>query len=285
MLEHVGVGSCTEAHPLYTASIALMVLTIVVGTPSLFFYSAPYGRFHAKWSVSVPSWIGWIIMEIPSPIVFVAMLYALSHESSWVDHAVSDAATAMWLFHYIYRSVIYPLRFKSPNKPMDLWPVILAIFFNVANATMNVYALACPAKASVFGVSFLVSLFSWPFSGIFRPWDALQLRLCAGVSLYLLGLAANRHSDAILRALRRPGDATYALPRGGLFEYVSAANYAGELLQWCGYALAVATPAAALFAAATAANLVPRALAYHRDYRARFPSYPPQRKAIIPFLL
>jgi hypothetical protein len=253
-------------------------------------------------------------MEIPSPIVFVAMLYALSHESSWVDHAVSDAATAMWLFHYIYRSVsvsmwnarlisrkhftyfglpllvlhrsvIYPLRFKSPNKPMDLWPVILAIFFNVANATMNVYALACPAKASVFGVSFLVSLFSWPFSGIFRPWDALQLRLCAGVSLYLLGLAANRHSDAILRALRRPGDATYALPRGGLFEYVSAANYAGELLQWCGYALAVATPAAALFAAATAANLVPRALAYHRDYRARFPGYPPQRKAIIPFLL
>ena len=35
----------------------------------------------------------------------------------------------------------------------------------------------------------------------------------------------------------------------------------------------------------TAANLVPRALAHHRDYRARFTHYPAQRRALIPFLL
>ncbi len=39
------------------------------------------------------------------------------------------------------------------------------------------------------------------------------------------------------------------------------------------------------FAAWTAANLVPRAIAHHRWYRQRFPDYPPERKALIPGLL
>jgi 3-oxo-5-alpha-steroid 4-dehydrogenase 1 len=39
------------------------------------------------------------------------------------------------------------------------------------------------------------------------------------------------------------------------------------------------------FAVWTAANLIPRALAYHRWYRQEFYDYPPQRKAILPFVL
>ena len=37
--------------------------------------------------------------------------------------------------------------------------------------------------------------------------------------------------------------------------------------------------------ALSAANLVPRALATHRWYRERFPDYPQDRKALIPFVL
>jgi 3-oxo-5-alpha-steroid 4-dehydrogenase 1 len=38
------------------------------------------------------------------------------------------------------------------------------------------------------------------------------------------------------------------------------------------------------FALYTAANVGPRALVNHRWYRERFPDYPKQRKALIPFL-
>ena len=39
------------------------------------------------------------------------------------------------------------------------------------------------------------------------------------------------------------------------------------------------------FAVFTVANLLPRALATHRWYRAQFPDYPPQRRAVVPFLV
>ena len=39
------------------------------------------------------------------------------------------------------------------------------------------------------------------------------------------------------------------------------------------------------FALYTFANLAPRALSHHRWYRERFPEYPADRKAILPFLL
>lgn len=35
----------------------------------------------------------------------------------------------------------------------------------------------------------------------------------------------------------------------------------------------------------SAGNLVPRAFATHRWYRARFPDYPQERRALVPFLL
>jgi 3-oxo-5-alpha-steroid 4-dehydrogenase 1 len=37
--------------------------------------------------------------------------------------------------------------------------------------------------------------------------------------------------------------------------------------------------------AVSAAHLVPRALATHRWYRERFPDYPRERRALIPYLL
>lgn len=56
--------------------------------------------------------------------------------------------------------------------------------------------------------------------------------------LWLSGLLVNLHSDAILRRLRRlPGDG-YKIPRGGMFEYVSGANFFGECVEWTGYAVA-----------------------------------------------
>ncbi len=107
----------------------------------------------------------------------------------------------------------------------------------------------------------------------------------AGVAVFVLGMAVNVHSDEVLRGLRRPGERGYAVPRGGLFRWVSCPNYLGEMVEWSGFALAVWNLPALSFAAWSVANLLPRALAHHRWYRARFADYPSERRAVVPWVL
>jgi protein-S-isoprenylcysteine O-methyltransferase Ste14 len=109
-------------------------------------------------------------------------------------------------------------------------------------------------------------------------------RFLAGVALFGLGLWLNRRSDASLRRLRAPGETGYRIPRGGAFELVSCPNYLGEILEWCGWALATWSWAGLAFALYTIANLAPRAVTHHRWYRSTFPDYPPERRALVPYL-
>lgn len=163
----------------------------------------------------------------------------------------------LWQLHYVQRAFVFPLRMRGAKRKPWL-TVLMAIGFNVLNGVINGVALA-----------------SW-------RGDLVAL---GGAALFLAGLAVNLHSDAVLRDLRAPGESGYAIPRGGMFRYVSAANYLGEIVEWLGFAVAARTPAAWAFLAFTVANLVPRALAHHRWYRARFPDYPRERRAILPFVL
>ena len=103
--------------------------------------------------------------------------------------------------------------------------------------------------------------------------------------MFLGGFAINQHSDFILLHLRRPGETGYKIPYGGLYRLVSCPNYLGELLEWIGWAILTWSLGGLTFALWTAANLIPRAVAHHRDYHRRFPEYPTERKAVLPFLL
>lgn len=53
-------------------------------------------------------------------------------------------------------------------------------------------------------------------------------------------------------------------PPGGLFEYVTAANYFGEVVEWCGFALASWSPQAGAFALFTACSLFSIAQHHHQ---------------------
>ena len=92
----------------------------------------------------------------------------------------------------------------------------------------------------------------------------------SGLVLFLAGFIINQDSDGRLVNLRRASgedsdkEARYAIPRGGLFEYVSAANYFGEVVEWAGFAIASGHVAATLFAASTAVFLIPRGIQHHR---------------------
>ncbi|ETN85485.1 3-oxo-5-alpha-steroid 4-dehydrogenase [Necator americanus] len=106
-----------------------------------------------------------------------------------------------------------------------------------------------------------------------------------GIGIFALGMYINMQSDSILRNLRRPGESGYKIPRGGMFEYVSGANFLGEMIEWTGYAIASGSLPAIAFAIFTASNIGPRAIHHHQWYLSKFPDYPKNRKAVIPFLL
>merc|ERR1719491_786300 len=59
-----------------------------------------------------------------------------------------------------------------------------------------------------------------------------------GLALWAFGFYLNLDADHILRNLRKPGETGYKIPRGGLFEYVSGANFCAEIMEWLGYAVA-----------------------------------------------
>ena len=229
---------------------------------ALFFVTAPYGRhLRAGWGPTVPARVGWIVMESPAVILF-AVVYSMGHDALSMTPLV---LFGLWQFHYVYRTFIYPFRLRSGSRRMPLSIVGMALFFNGINATINARWISHFGEYPD----------SWLESGPF----------IVGVVVFVVGWAVNQHSDAVLHRLRGPGESSYKIPRGGLYRWVSCPNYLGEMLEWIGWALAAWSLAGLAFAVFTIANLLPRAIANHRWYRNEFADYPPERRAVVPFLL
>lgn len=78
----------------------------------------------------------------------------------------------------------------------------------------------------------------------------------------------------------------YGIPYGGMFQFVSCANFFGEIVEWWGFAMASWSLPALAHAVFTTAVLIPRALQHHQDYLTKFKAdYPKNRSAVIPYIL
>jgi len=229
----------------------------------LFFITAPYGRHVRKgWGPRLKNSTGWLLMELPALLV-VLILYLLSPRKTELGSIVF---LVLWLLHYGYRSLIYPFILRG-NKRMPISIILMGATFNIVNGYLQG---------------------RWLFTYAPRDWYSAKwfgdYRFIIGVSIYIIGMVINRHSDYILRNLRKPGETGYKIPRGGLYNYISAPNYFGEIIQWFGWALATWSYAGLAFAVWTLANLAPRAWSNHKWYKSHFNDYPSNRKALIPFL-
>lgn len=226
---------------------------------------APYGRHTSrKWGAMINNRLGWIIMELPSLAVFATFFLAGTGERppvTWVFFA-------LYVFHYIHRTFIFPLRLRTKGKQMPLAIVFMAIFFNLINGFINGYYLG-----------FLAGTSQYPESYFLDP------RFIGGITMFVVGFVINWQSDNILIHLRKPGETGYVIPQKGLFRYISCPNHFGEMIEWFGFALMTWCSPGLAFAVWTTVNLLPRALHHHRWYRAYFPDYPAKRKAVIPFVL
>ena len=240
--------------------LLIMALLAVGVFVALHFFEAGYGYlFNPRYGPPVPNKIGWMLMESPV-FILMCVLWALS-DRTW--EAGPLALFLLFQAHYFQRSFIFPLLMRGHSK-MPLGIVVLGMAFNTLNALMQG------------GWIFYVSP-----AGYYADWFAKPY-IWTGGALFIAGMAVNLHSDRIIRRLRRPGDTRHYIPRGGMFRYVSSANYFGELTEWTGFAILTWSWAGAVFALWTFANLAPRALKIRRRYIAEFG--PLKQKSIIPFI-
>uniref|UniRef100_A0A8C0J1I1 3-oxo-5alpha-steroid 4-dehydrogenase (NADP(+)) n=1 Tax=Chelonoidis abingdonii TaxID=106734 RepID=A0A8C0J1I1_CHEAB len=171
----------------------------------------------------------------------------LSLISSWSAHC--------WTFIY---------SFFMRGRPFPLQILLFGMLFCIYNGFLQGY--------------YMIYCAQYP-----KDWFT-DFRFTSGVLLFLFGMGINIHSDILLRQLRKPGDHTYKIPQGGLFTYVSGANFFGEIVEWFGYAIATWSIPAFAFALFTLCFIGPRAYHHHRYYLRMFTDYPKSRKALIPFI-
>ena len=241
---------------LLLAWAALAVPTFV----SLFFISAPYGRhFRRGWGPTLPTRWAWFWMEIVA-VLGLPLFFLLGNRRD----PVSWLWLVLWEIHYLHRTFVYPFRRRPGAGRNSLAIVLMAMLFNIVNAYLNGRWLF------TFGP---IRDLAW----LTRP------PVLVGLALFAFGLALNLDSDNRLLAARRESSG-YTVVQGGAFRWVSSPNYLGEILEWVGFALATASPAATVFALWTVANLAPRAWANHRWNQEHLPGYPAERRALIPGL-
>lgn len=245
---------------LLIAIFAFAIFTLV----TLLLVDAPYGRHQrAGWGPSIPTRLGWVLMESPASLVFFGF-YVTGENATALPCLI---LLALWQLHYFHRAFIYPFQIRvKPGATTPLLVILSGSTFCGINGYLN-------------------GAFITHYAPHLNAGWLSDPRFIIGVALFLSGYWLNKRSDQILRGLRSGGESGYKIPYGAGFRFVSMPNYLGEIITWTGFAIAAWSLAGVSFVVFTMANLVPRALANHKWYRQTFTEYPAERKAIFPGIL
>ena len=246
-------------------NILLVVMAVIAAIVffALYFVEAGYGMlFDKKWGFPIPNKIAWVCME--APVFFVMLILWAQSERQF--ETVPLLFFLFFELHYLQRSFIFPLLIKGKSK-MPLGIMAMGIVFNLLNGYIQGMWIFFLAPEGLYSSKWLTT-----------P------QFILGTMVFFCGMAINWQADYIVRHLRKPGDTNHYLPRGGMFEYVTSANYFGELMEWCGFAILTWSASGALFAWWTFANLVPRANTIWHKYKAMFGEEVGSKKRIIPFI-
>ncbi|XP_070285050.1 3-oxo-5-alpha-steroid 4-dehydrogenase 2 [Myotis yumanensis] len=220
-----------------------------------------YGKYTGSLAAAphLPAGAAWFLQELPSLALPVAML---ARQSRALLGPPATVLLGLFCAHYFHRTLVYP--FLMRGRPFPVTVLFRGFVFCTGNGLLQAY--------------YLTYCTEYP-----AEWYT-DIRFILGVCLFVLGMGINIHSDYLLRQLRKPGEVIYKIPQGGLFTYVSGANFLGEIIEWIGYALATWSLPALAFAFFSICFLGLRALHHHRFYLKIFEDYPKFRKALIPFI-
>ena len=255
----------------YDTCIIMLIIGVVVWI-SLYFVDAGYGKMTSeKWGPAINNKIGWMLMECP---VFLVVLYF------WAKSPVRFNVPYLLFFlffelHYLHRTFIAPFLMRGKSK-MPLAIMFFSVAFNLVNGYLQgkwLFELA-PTHPDYQVLYTQTWLTDW--------------RFILGSVIFFGGMALNWQSDYIIRHLRKPGDTKHYLPKGGMYNYVTSANYLGEIIEWMGWAILTWSLSGFVFFFFTMSNLVPRSHSiykkYQNEFADEFEARRPKLKRILPFI-
>jgi len=253
-----------------------MMVVAIATFIALYHVEAGYGILRTdKWGKTINNKWAWFFMELP---IFLAMIILwLCSPHKW--NIVSFVFLLIFQSHYIQRTLIFPFLLKGKSR-MPIGIMCLGISFNILNAMMQgywiFYVAHIPGNEALF-VRVVNEGGNW-----FYSWQFIL-----GICFFITGYIINLRSDYIIRHLRKdPNDAKHYFPSGFMFNYVTSANYFGELVEWLGFAILTWSVSGLVFFIWTFANLVPRANAIYKRYQKDFTEEMKdgKLKRVIPFI-
>ncbi|MHA1150433.1 MAG: hypothetical protein ACTSR8_19620 [Promethearchaeota archaeon] len=112
--------------------IGMIVIAIAVFI-ALLYKTAGYGQHISKeWGATINDKAGWVIMEIPTVIVYI-ILYIVG---DFQLNPVTIVFSALFLMHYGYRTFIFPALIRG-KRQMPWMIIIFGMMFNTANAYLQ----------------------------------------------------------------------------------------------------------------------------------------------------
>jgi len=282
---------------------------------TLHFLPSAYGRYASRaFGILIPARLAWFAQDLPAVVMPLLVFFKLEHTQL---HLVNYILLGLFLISYTQRALIYPALIKG-GKPVPSGPFLAAIAYNCINGYFQsryLIRFAYYAPMEVISIHFLAGLLMFGI-GIWINWqsDSILRGLRSPLSKGSVEVEASSAETVAqvydkefgptataagpggpmpsnrLSASRTPvgnsGGAGYKIPYGGMFEFVSCANFFGEIVEWWGFAMASWSLPALAHAIFTTANLVPRALQHHQDYLNKYrEDYPKDRAAVIPYIL
>lgn len=249
----------------FHASLSRFILFISAPTfISLQYYIvAPFGKQSTKtkkWGPTFNPRLAWFLFESPN-LIWSGCLY-FSRDEALFQCWSNRILLGLFVIHYVNRCIVYPLRIAKTSQKVNLSIMVSAFVFCSINGYLQAQSF-------------------YQFKSYPEKYH-LTAPFLIGITLWTIGFCVNLSSDNILRNLRQtPG---YKIPHGGLFRYVSCANFTGEIFEWFGFAIASQSLAGWAFLAFVCANLIPRACSHHSWYIEKFEDYPKGRQAVFPFI-
>ena len=281
----------------------VLVIAIAIIPLTMLFFShvpTPYGRFYREniWGPTLDEKNAWAIMEATGLVMFLLFYFIYGCNKFSVMPLVF---LALWTFHYINRSIIYPyLIMKQKYKKFPLILVILGFFYLSIFAYLNAVNVSCNPKYTyewLKSPAFIIGIIVFFIGFMINVWSDIKLRKNNVIDEKEIEDFENNYkfyeeggfdfnnmfnTDIYYENHTKKH---YQIPQGGLYEYISSPNYFGEIIEWSGWAIATWSLPGLLFALGAISCIGVRSLHTHRWYKKHYKDYPKNRKALIPFLL
>jgi len=184
----------------------------------------------------------------PLFFVFPYVFYSKSLVDENPSHCLAQKiATAYWMFHYgkrIYETY-FVHKFSHGTMPITNLYKNCSYYWSFAAAVS--YFINHPLYTS--------------------PSDT---RVIVGFVIALVCQYFNYDSHVILTNLRKPGDTGYSIPRGGLFNYCTCANYAAEIYGWFFFNVATQSAMGIIFMTVGALQMMIWAKSKHKRLKTIF---------------